>query len=69
MDPETDRKLHDALFEYANDKALIVITHRLKNISMYDRVYVMDNGKIIESGHYDELKIAENSFFRRVFQK
>lgn len=32
MDPETDKLLHESLFKYAQDKALLVITHRLENI-------------------------------------
>ena len=42
MDPETDKKLNDKLFEYTKDKALLVITHRLENIQEYDRIYVME---------------------------
>ena len=56
MDPDTDAKLHKTLFEYANNKALLVITHRLENIHEYDRIYVMENGSIVESGSYQELK-------------
>ena len=52
MDPETDKKLHEALFEYAKNKVLLVITHRLENIHMYDQIFVLDNGKIVESGTY-----------------
>ncbi len=42
MDPETDKLLHESLFKYAEDKALLVITHRLENIHQYDHIYVMD---------------------------
>ena len=66
MDPETDQKLHEKLFEYTQNKALLVITHRLENIHQYDRIYVMEAGKIIESGHFNELKENPNSFFRNV---
>ncbi len=41
MDPESDQKFHKALFEFAKDKALLVITHRLENIHEYDMIYVM----------------------------
>ncbi len=44
MDPKTDKILHDSLFEYTRDKALLVITHRLENIHEFDYIYVMDNG-------------------------
>jgi ABC-type multidrug transport system fused ATPase/permease subunit len=52
MDPESDLKLHKALFEYTKDKALLVITHRLENIYEYDMIYVMHKGEVVELGTY-----------------
>lgn len=52
MDPETDAKLYKTLFKYTKDKALLVITHRLETIHMYDNINVMEHGKIVESGTY-----------------
>ena len=63
MDPETDKLLHESLFKYAEDKALLVITHRLENIHQYDHVYVMDQGQIVESGTYEQLKKNPKGFF------
>ena len=40
----------------------IVIAHRLSTIKQCDRIIVLDKGKIIEDGKYDEL-IAANGFF------
>ncbi|EGR33825.1 hypothetical protein IMG5_035900, partial [Ichthyophthirius multifiliis] len=51
MDPQTDQELHDQLFRLAENKTLIVITHRLENIDKFDRVVVLDNGSIVECGH------------------
>lgn len=44
MDPKTDKLLHDKLFEFAEGKTLLVITHRLENIDKFDRVVVLDKG-------------------------
>ncbi len=44
MDPKTDQLLHEKLFEFAEGKTLLVITHRLENIHKFDRVVVMDAG-------------------------
>jgi ABC-type multidrug transport system fused ATPase/permease subunit len=63
MDPESDLKLHKALFEYTKDKALLVITHRLENIHEYDMIYVMHKGEVVEAGTYQELKQIKNGFF------
>jgi ABC-type multidrug transport system fused ATPase/permease subunit len=66
MDPQTDQALHDALFEYVKDKTLLVITHRLENIRKYDRVIVMDKGRIAEEGNYEELRENKDGFFGRI---
>jgi ABC-type transport system involved in cytochrome bd biosynthesis fused ATPase/permease subunit len=36
MDPKTDAQLHKKLFEFTENKTLIVITHRLENIQKFD---------------------------------
>ena len=56
MDPKTDEILHKKLFEFTLGKTLIVITHRLENIHKFDRIIVMDEGKIVEQGKYEELR-------------
>ena len=42
---------------------VIIIAHRLSTIKSVDNIYLMDNGKIIESGSYNELRDNENSKF------
>ncbi|EAS02577.3 ABC transporter C family protein (macronuclear) [Tetrahymena thermophila SB210] len=66
MDPITDSLLNQALFDFSKNKTLIVVTHRLENIDKFDRVFVMDSGKIAECGHVSELRKAENGFFNRL---
>ncbi|KAL4495492.1 hypothetical protein ABPG72_020233 [Tetrahymena utriculariae] len=63
MDPSTDVLLHQKLFDFAKEKTLIVITHRLENIEKFDRVFVLDQGVIVESGHASELKKIQGGFF------
>ena len=48
MDPKTDALLHEQIFKFAKDKTLIVITHRLESIELFDRVIVMEKGCIVE---------------------
>lgn len=43
----------------------LVIAHRLITVTYADRIHVLDNGVIVESGTYDELK-ASDSYFRRL---
>lgn len=46
----------------------IVIAHRLSTIRRCDRIIVLDSGKIIEDGTYDEL-IAQNGFFAELVER
>ncbi len=56
LDAVTERALDETIREYAKDMTTIFIAHRLSTIKNCDRIYVMDKGKIIESGTHEELK-------------
>jgi ABC-type multidrug transport system fused ATPase/permease subunit len=68
MDPATDDALHEALFNYCENRTLLVITHRLENIKRYDRIVVMEKGEIVELGHYNELVNNKDGFFNRLIE-
>lgn len=66
LDNITQKIVSDSL---ANLKCTrIVIAHRLSTIKQCDRIIVLDKGKIIEDGKYDEL-IAQNGFFTELVQR
>jgi ABC-type bacteriocin/lantibiotic exporter with double-glycine peptidase domain len=44
-----------ALWEILENKTLILISHRLENLQKFDRIYVMNEGRIVESGSYEQL--------------
>ncbi len=69
MDPAADQAIHDALFNYFNDKTVLVITHRLENIKRFDRIVVMEKGEIIEIGNYNELINNKDGFFNKLSMK
>jgi len=55
LDPEAEYALNKSISEYAKNKAVIFISHRLSTTRHADRIYMFDNGRIIESGSHDEL--------------
>ena len=57
LDSETEDKIQKALSQLTLNKTTIVIAHRLSTILNSDRIYVVDNGKIIDSGNHDKLLI------------
>lgn len=60
LDNMTQKKVSESLDALKCTR--IVIAHRLSTIKQCDRIIVLDHGKIIEDGKYDEL-IAKNGFF------
>lgn len=56
LDAVTERALDDTIREFSKDMTTIFIAHRLSTIKNCDQIYVMDKGKIIESGTHEELK-------------
>ena len=60
LDNMTQKKVSESLDALKCTR--IIIAHRLSTIKQCDRIIVLDHGKIIEDGKYDEL-IAKNGFF------
>ena len=55
LDPVAEYNLNQAMIEAANKKTVIFISHRLSTTVNADRIYVMEKGRIIESGSHQEL--------------
>ncbi len=55
LDPVAEYNLNQAMIEAAHHKTVIFISHRLSTTVNADRIYVMENGRIIESGNHKEL--------------
>jgi len=68
LDVHTEMKLFDALEHYLEGKTTIIIAHRLSTIKKADFIYVMDKGKIVESGTQEDLMRQEGAFYEYVIQ-
>ena len=72
LDSETEGKIQKALNKLTTNKTTIVIAHRLSTILNSDNIYVVDNGKIVDSGKHDDLlnnsKIYKNFYQRQLKQ-
>jgi subfamily B ATP-binding cassette protein MsbA len=68
LDSETEEQIQKALKELTSNKTTIVIAHRLSTILNSDKIYVVDKGKIVDSGNHEELMVQSyvyKSFYER----
>ena len=54
-DPENEYMIQKAISEITKDKTVIMIAHRLSTVKNVDKIYVVDNGRIVEEGNHDTL--------------
>ena len=70
LDSKTEEKIQKALGQLTLNKTTIVIAHRLSTILNSDKIYVVDSGKIIDSGKHEELltqsKVYKNFYERQI---
>jgi ATP-binding cassette subfamily C protein len=62
LDNITESSVIDALNEWTRDITLIVIAHRISTVRQSDMIYLLDKGKIIDTGTYEDL-IQKNNIF------
>lgn len=66
LDPVSEYELNHAMMTGADNKTVIFISHRLSTTRNADRIFMMEKGKIIESGSHEEL-IALNGKYAEMF--
>jgi ATP-binding cassette subfamily B protein len=62
VDPKTEIRIYEKLFEECKHKAVISSLHRLYLLRYFDYVYVLQNGYIVDEGSFEELKRSSNIF-------
>jgi subfamily B ATP-binding cassette protein HlyB/CyaB len=63
LDYETERRLCDNLLDSLHDCTVFFITHRLSTIRRADRVAMMHQGAIVESGSHDSLMAERGRYY------
>ncbi len=67
LDGVTEREVTETLNAISAGKTLITITHRLKAMEQYDRILVLEKGKIVEQGVHGKL-MQGNGLYRRMWE-
>ncbi|MDN5201804.1 ABC transporter transmembrane domain-containing protein [Fulvivirgaceae bacterium BMA10] len=66
LDAESEHYVQNALDELMKNRTTIIIAHRLATIRKVDKIYVINNGEIIESGSHDELSAVEDGVYNNL---
>jgi ATP-binding cassette, subfamily B, bacterial PglK len=66
LDTKTEKQIVDTLRKLAGEKTVIVIAHRLSTVQNCDLLLYMDNGKLIDTGTFDELRDKNSEFAEMV---
>ncbi|AFZ49048.1 ABC transporter ATP-binding protein [Dactylococcopsis salina] len=64
LDNETEAGIMEAVEKLSGEKTLIMIAHRLTTVKNCDCLYLMERGKVVDQGSYEELRDRNASFMR-----
>ena len=66
--PLSGHSIFNGLKEFSKDKITILITHRLYNLKVADKIIIMDHGRIVEEDIHTELMQIKGQFYK-MFEK
>ena len=64
LDNQSEKKIQQALNSLTETPTTFIVAHRLSTIKEADKIVVIDEGKIVEMGTYEELLAQEGYFYR-----
>lgn len=67
LDPKTEHDIFEHLKQVSDGKLTIFTSHRLSNISLADKIIVLEQGRVVEEGTQDEL-LKKNNQFAKLYQ-
>lgn len=68
LDPESEIKFYNTVLDLVDNKTFVIVSHRMAVTKYCNKIFVMENGKITESGSHDEL-IAKRGIYYDMYRK
>ncbi|MFJ9841780.1 ABC transporter ATP-binding protein [Kitasatospora sp. NPDC101155] len=67
LDPRAEHRIFQNLRVVARDRAVVLVTHRLTNVAIADRIVVLEDGKVLQEGTFAELVADAGGRFRELW--
>lgn len=67
LDVKTEKSIQN-IVDKISDKTIVVVTHRLSFVENFDRIFVVDNGKIVEEGTHQQL-LGQQGVYASMYRK
>ena len=68
VDTKTENEIIGNLYEYLENRTAIIITHRIFSLFHFDKIVVIEDGKIVEKGTHEEL-LNLNGFYTELYNR
>ena len=68
LDSASEQHIQNSIDALQGEVTVVIIAHRLSTVKSADRVYVLDEGRVIEAGSYHELRHREDGQFREMVE-
>jgi len=66
LDTETESKLHTAMREFLKNRTTLIIAHRLSAVKQADRVFVFEDGQVIDEGVHEEM-VQRDGVYKKLY--
>lgn len=68
LDNESEKLVQESINKFDQDKTIIMVAHRLSTILNADTIFVLKNGRIVESGNHKTL-LKRNGYYKELYSK